>query len=84
MDKKIIYALIGGAAVAATAVALRFLTLKSKEDNIDEICYRKIQELLPLERDHLGYISFSKFLEIFEICSVYGKSKFLERKKQFI
>lgn len=43
-----------------------------------------LKELSELERDADGYIKFDKFLRIFEICSLYGKSNFGGKKAKYI
>lgn len=56
MDKKVMYALIGGAAVIGAAVAFHFLARSSEEadDNLDA----DLEQLGPLELDANGRIEF--------------------------
>jgi len=82
MDKNVKYLLLGAGALVLGAVAIHFMTKESDdEETVDDVLQRKIQELLPVEKDAMGMISFEKFLKIFEICAVYGKSKFADKKR---
>ena len=86
-NKNLKYLLIGGAAVVASALLLYFSSSAEgddEEESMDEVFSRKVQELLPLERDHSGMIPFDKFLKIFEMSSVYGKTKFAEKRKGYV
>ena len=81
MDKKVLYALIGGVAVVGAAIAYHFMAKgESAEDTLDD----DLDELGSLELDENGRIKFEQFLKIFQICSFYGKTQFAERKKQLI
>ena len=83
MDKKVLYALIGGAAVIGAGAAYYFLSqaeTSSTEDALDD----DLDQLGALELDDNGRIEFDQFLKIFQICSFYGKTQFAERKKQMI
>ena len=82
MDKKVLYALLGGAAVVGAAVAFHLLGKASEEadDGLDA----EIAELGELELDANGFIEFKQFLKIFQICSYFAKAQFAIEKKQMI
>ena len=61
MDKKVLYALIGGAAVVGAAVAYHFMSKSEAEDTLDD----DLDELGSLELDENGRIKFEQFLKIF-------------------
>lgn len=82
MDKKVVYALLGGAAVIGAAIAYHFYS--SSTEGVEDEMDAHLDELGPLQKDHYGNIKFDQFLKIFQICSVYGKTQFSERKKQLI
>jgi len=72
VDKKVMYALIGGVAVVGAAIAFHFM---SKEgDSADSGLDDDLDQLGPLELDENGRIKFEQFLKIFQICSFYGKT----------
>ena len=79
MDKKVLYALLGGAAVAVAAIAYS-MSKGSEETTTDDI----LDQLGPVERDVSGMLKFDYFLKIFQICTVYGKTQFGDRKKEMI
>lgn len=73
MDKKVLYALIGGFAVVGAAVAYHMASKSAvDDDDIDD----DLAQLGPIEYDATGYLKFEYFLNIFKICSYYGKQKF--------
>ena len=81
MDKKVLYALLGGAAVAVAAIAYSMSQGSSDEGpTTDDI----LDQLGPVERDATGMLEFEYFLKIFQICTVYGKTQFNERKREMI
>jgi len=62
MDKKVLYALIGGVAVVGAAIAYHFMAKgESAEDTLDD----DLDELGSLELDENGRIKFEQFLKIF-------------------
>jgi hypothetical protein len=60
MDKKVLYALLGGAAVAVAAIAYS-MSKGSDEATTDDI----VDQLGPVERDDNGMLTFDYFLKIF-------------------
>jgi hypothetical protein len=81
MDKKMVYALLGGAAaLVGAAVAFHYLTRGTEDETLDA----DLEQLGPLELDMNGRIEFRQFLKIFQICSFYGKTQFAEKKKQYV
>jgi hypothetical protein len=62
MDKKVMYALIGGVAVVGAAVAFHIL---SRSSEADEELDGDLEQLGPLELDTNGTIEFKQFLKIF-------------------
>ena len=83
MDIKVKYALLAGAAVVGSAIAYHFLS-NSTEEATDDGLDADLDQLGALELDAEGRIDFAQFLKIFQICSFYGKSQFLVRKKELI
>jgi hypothetical protein len=82
MDKKVMYAILGGAAVVGAAVAYHFLSSASEE--ADDSLEADLQELGELQEDERGFIEFKQFLKIFQICSYYAKQQFAKEKKNMI
>ena len=76
MDKKVLYALIGGVALIGAAIAFSM----SKDSAVDDV----LNQLGPVEKDENGKLDFEYFLKIFQICTVYGKTQFAERKREYI
>lgn len=75
MDKKVLYALIGGATLIGAAVAYHMVSRSTgdgdDEDNLDE----DLNQLGPLEIEQdSGMVKFEYFLKILQICSFYGKN----------
>lgn len=58
MDKKVVYALIGGAAVIGAAVAYHFLSGNSESEGVEEEIENHLDELGQLEKDAHGFIKF--------------------------
>lgn len=77
MNKKVLYALLGGAAVVGAAVAFHFLSSKEAGDTLGD----DLEQLGPVEREENGMLKFEYFLKIFQICSFYGKNQFADKKK---
>lgn len=62
-------------------MAFHYLAGKSEEEeSLDD----DLMDLSDLERDSNGFINFTKFLKIFEVCSRYGKSNFGAKKAKYI
>jgi hypothetical protein len=62
MDKKVMYALIGGVAVVGAAVAFHLMSGKSEvEDALDG----DLEQLGPLKLDDQNRIEFDQFLKLF-------------------
>lgn len=82
MDKKVLYALIGGVAVVGAAVAYHMASKSAEEadDGIDE----DLEQLGPPEMEANGMLKFEYFLKIFQICSFYGKNQFNIKKKEYV
>ena len=82
MDKKVLYALIGGVAVVGAAVAYHMASKSAEEadDGIDE----DLEQLGPPEMEGNGMLKFEYFLKIFQICSFYGKNQFNIKKKEYV
>ena len=70
MDKRVLYALLGGAALVGAAVAFHMIKTGDPEDGIND----DLEALGPLEvEEGTGMMKFEYFLKIFQICSFYGK-----------
>ena len=82
MDKKVMYALIGGVAVLGAAVAYHLANRQSEEveDDIED----DLAQLGEPQYEPSGMLKFEYFLDIFKICSFYGKSQFKQKKKDYI
>jgi hypothetical protein len=63
MDKKVMYALIGGVAVIGAAVAFHLLNKNAEE--ADDSLDNDLEKVGPLELDAMGRIEFNQFLKIF-------------------
>jgi len=74
MDKKVVYALLGGAALVGAAVAYHLLSGSTEE--VEDSLEAHLDELGAIEKDEHGCIKFAQFLKIFQICTVYGKTQF--------
>ena len=81
-DKKVLYALVGGAVtLVGAAVAYHFASTKSE---VDEDLEAHLEELGPLEVDDSGIIKFNYYLKILQISMYYGKKEFAPKKKDYI
>ena len=80
MDKKVLYALIGGAALIGAAVAYHLATA-SEGDGIDD----DLDSLGPLELEEgTGMMKFEYYLKVLQICTFYGKGQFKDKKKDYV
>ena len=83
MDKKVLYALIGGVAIVGAAVAYHIASKSTEEaDDIEDDLAELGQP--EYEQSGNGMLKFEYFLKIFQICSFYGKTQFTIKKKEFI
>ena len=82
MDKKVLYALIGGVAVVGAAVAYYAVSKEKVEEEGD--MEDDLAELGEPVFEPTGMLRFDYFLKIFQICSFYGKNQFKIKKKEFI
>ena len=82
MDKKVLYALIGGVAVVGAAVAYYTISKEKVDDEPD--IEDDLAELGEPQFEASGMLKFDYFLKIFQICSYYGKTQFKIKKKEFI
>ena len=80
MDKKVLYALIGGVAVVGAAVAYHLSKATEEAEDLDD----DLAQLGDPEYEPNGMLKFEYFLKIFQICSYYGKTTFAKQKKEFI
>lgn len=82
MDKKVLYALIGGVAVVGAAVAYHLASKSAEEadDGIDE----DLDQLGEPQYEPNGMLRFDYFLKVFQICSFYGKNQFNIKKRELI
>ena len=79
-DKRIVYGLLGGAAVLVGAALISHYFQDKEGDKLGA----EIDSLGTLTRDASGHIEFEQFIKIFEISSAHAKSEFSEKKKTFI
>ena len=77
-DKRVVYGLLGGAAVLIGAAVISHYFSGEKESNQLDI---EIDKLGLLQRDASNHIEFEQFIKIFEISSMHAKTEFSERKK---
>ena len=82
MDKKVLYALLGGVAVVGAAIAFYAVSKEKVEDEAD--MEDDLAELGEPQFEASGMLKFEYFLKIFQICSFYGKTQFKIKKKEFI
>ena len=82
MDKKVLYALLGGAAVVGAAIVY-FATNKEKVEDEGDM-EDDLANLGEPQFEASGMLTFEYFLKIFQICSFYGKNQFRLKKKEFI
>jgi len=81
MDKKVLYLLLGGAAIVGAAVAFHMIKSSDGDDGLDE----DLEKLGPIELEEgTGMMKFDYFLKIFQICSFYGKTQFAAKRKDYI
>lgn len=80
MDKKVLYALIGGVAVVGAAIAYHMASKSTEEVDMDD----DLAELGQPEYEPNGMLKFEYFLKMFQICSFYGKAQFAAKKKQMV
>lgn len=88
MDKKVMYALIGGVALIGAAIAYKLVSGSDDgkvEENVpgEEELDDDLEQIGDLETEQ-GHIKFEQFLKIFQICSFYGKTIFNKEKKKLI
>ena len=88
MDKKVMYALIGGVALIGAAIAYKLVSGSEEKgdavdqaDDMDEDA--DLEQIGELETEQ-GHIKFDQFLKIFQICSFYGKTIFNKEKKKLV
>jgi len=82
MDKKVLYALLGGAAVVGAAIVYFAANKEKVEDEGD--MEDDLANLGEPQFEASGMLKFEYFLKIFQICSFYGKNQFRLKKKEFI
>jgi multisubunit Na+/H+ antiporter MnhB subunit len=74
MDKRVMYALLGGTlTLIGASVAYHFFSSKSEAD---EELENDLEQLGPLELDESGLIKFSYYLKILQVSMYYGKKQF--------
>jgi len=86
MDKKVMYALIGGVALIGAAIAYKMVSGSDEvKDDLpgEEEEDADLEQIGELETEQ-GHIKFDQFLKIFQICSFYGKTIFNKEKKKLI
>lgn len=64
MDKKVLYALLGGVALVGAAIAFHYLGSKEVNEE-EEKLDADLEELGELETEDNGHIKFEQFLKIF-------------------
>ena len=80
-DKKVLYALIGGAALLVGAAIISHMSSESEPSPIDD----DLDKLGPLKREENGqYLDFEYFIKVFELSTTYAKMKFSVKKKEFV
>ena len=82
MDKKVMYALIGGVAVVGAAIAYYAVNKEKVEEEGD--MEDDLAELGEPQFEPSGMLKFEYFLKIFQICSFYGKTQFKIKKVEFV
>ena len=82
MEKKVLYALLGGAAaLVGAAVAYHMFGASEDASALND----DLQQLGPLElEEDSGMLKFTYFMKIMQISSYYGKTEFGEKKKEYI
>ena len=81
-DKKVLYALIGGATLLVGAALLAHMSAGQVEESpIDD----DLDKLGPLKREEDGrYLDFEYFIKVFELSTTYAKMKFSTKKKDYV
>lgn len=79
-DKRVMYGLLGGAAVLVGAALISHYLSQKEPDAFNE----DVDGLGPLQRDGTGHIEFEQFIKIFEISANHAKMEFADKKKDFI
>mgnify|MGYP006104726993 CR=1 FL=1 len=83
MEKKTMYALIGGVAVLGAAIAY-YSANKGKVEDEEADMEDDLAELGEPQFEPSGMLKFEYFLKIFQICSFYGKNQFNIKKKDMV
>jgi hypothetical protein len=84
MDKKVMYALIGGVAVVGAAIAYYAVNKEKVEEEEEGDMEDDLAELGEPQFEPSGMLKFEYFLKIFQICSFYGKTQFKIKKVEFV
>jgi hypothetical protein len=80
-DKKVLYALIGGATLLIGAAIISHLSQTVEDSPIDD----DLDKLGPLKREEDGrYLDFEYFIKVFELSTTYAKMKFSSKKKEYV
>merc|ERR1712086_608597 len=80
-DKKLHYALIGGATLLVGAAIISHMSGQVEESPIDQ----DLENLGPLRREEDGrYLDFEYFIKVFELSTMYAKMKFSTKKKEYV
>jgi len=80
-DKKLLYALIGGATLLVGAAIISHMSGQVEESPIDQ----DLENLGPLRREEDGrYLDFEYFIKVFELSTMYAKMKFSNKKKEYV
>merc|ERR1712153_185825 len=80
-DKKLLYALIGGATLLVGAAIISHMSGQVEESPIDQ----DLENLGPLRREEDGrYLDFEYFIKVCELSTMYAKMKFSTKKKEYV
>ena len=81
-DKKVMYALIGGATLLVGAALIAHMSSEAVEENpIDD----DLDKLGPITREEDGrHLDFEYFIKVFELSTTYAKMKFSSKKKEYV
>jgi hypothetical protein len=82
-DKKVIYAVAGGAAFVGAAV-LFYLYSSNKGEVTVDLCMEEIEALGPKQMTPQGILAFEYYKNIFAIISKHAKLKFGAEKRNYI
>ena len=83
LDKKVLYALLGGVAIVGAAIA--YNSLKGQSEGVEDQIEQELEKMGPIDReDATGMVKFDQFLKILQICTAFGKSQFKETKQKLI